>query len=93
MSYEQVSADRSRVAVLLVNGYGESNAAQDQVGATPFDTMQRLLPRKMSHPATYVDRATRSHISDAFLPRVSARFEVAEDGEDASVFVGGAVQS
>ena len=42
MFYEQVSADRSRVAVLLVNGYGESNAAQDQVGATPFDTMQRL---------------------------------------------------
>ena len=42
MFYEQVSADRSRVAVLLVNGYGESNAAQDQVVATPFDTMQRL---------------------------------------------------
>jgi len=42
MSSVQVSLDGSRVAVLLVNGYGASNAAQNHGGATLFNTMQRL---------------------------------------------------
>ncbi|MGZ4218550.1 MAG: serine hydrolase domain-containing protein [Solirubrobacteraceae bacterium] len=42
MSSVQVSLDGSRVAVLLVNGYGASNAAQDHGGATLFNMMQRL---------------------------------------------------
>ena len=42
MSSVQVSLDGSRVAVLLVNGYGASNAAQNHWGATLFNTMQRL---------------------------------------------------
>ena len=42
MSSVQVSLDGSRVAVLLVNGYGASNAAQAHGSATLFNTMQRL---------------------------------------------------
>ncbi len=42
MSSVQASPDGSRVAVVLVNGYGTSNAAQDQGSATLFNTMQRL---------------------------------------------------
>ena len=42
MSSVQVSLDGSRVAVLLVNGYGASNAAQDHGSATLFNTVQRL---------------------------------------------------
>jgi D-alanyl-D-alanine carboxypeptidase len=42
MSSVQVSPDGNRVAVVLVNGYATSNAAQDQASATLFNTMQRL---------------------------------------------------
>jgi hypothetical protein len=42
MSSVQVSLDGTRVAVVLVNGYGASNAAQDEGSATLFNTMQRL---------------------------------------------------
>ena len=42
MSSVQVSPDGSRVAVVLVNGYAASNAAQDHGSATLFNTMQRL---------------------------------------------------
>ena len=42
MSSVQVSPDGSRVAVVLVNGYAATNAAQDQGSATLFNTMQRL---------------------------------------------------
>jgi hypothetical protein len=42
MSSVQVSPDGSRVAVVLVNGYAASSAAQDQGSATLFNTMQRL---------------------------------------------------
>ena len=42
MSSVQVSPDGSRVAVVLVNGYPVSSAAQDSAGATLFNTMQRL---------------------------------------------------
>ncbi len=42
MSSVQVSPDGSRVAVVLVNGYAASTAAQDHGGATRFNTMQRL---------------------------------------------------
>ncbi len=42
MSSVQVSSDGSRVAVLLVNGYGASSAAQDSGSVTLFNTMQRL---------------------------------------------------
>jgi hypothetical protein len=42
MSSVQVSPDGRRVAVVLVNGYGESGAAQDHGSQTLFDRMQRL---------------------------------------------------
>jgi D-alanyl-D-alanine carboxypeptidase len=42
MSSVQVSPDGSRVAVVLVNGFAASSAAQDQGSATLFNTMQRL---------------------------------------------------
>jgi D-alanyl-D-alanine carboxypeptidase len=42
MSSTQVSPDGSRVAVLLVNGFATSSAAQDQGRQTLFATMQRL---------------------------------------------------
>ena len=42
MSSVQVSPDGSRVAVVLVNGYAASIAAQDQGSATLVNTMQRL---------------------------------------------------
>jgi D-alanyl-D-alanine carboxypeptidase len=40
MSSVQVSPDGSRVAVVLINGYGASTAAQDNAGAVLFNTMQ-----------------------------------------------------
>ena len=42
MSSVQVSPDGSRVAVVLINGYGASTAAQDNAGAVLFNTMQSL---------------------------------------------------
>jgi D-alanyl-D-alanine carboxypeptidase len=42
MSSVQVSPDGSRVAVVLVNGYATTNAAQNHGSATAFNTMQRL---------------------------------------------------
>ena len=42
MSSVQVSPDGSRVAVVLVNGYATSNAAQNHGSAAVFNTMQRL---------------------------------------------------
>ncbi len=42
MSSVQVSLDGSRVAVLLVNGFGATEAARDKGSATLFNTMQRL---------------------------------------------------
>lgn len=42
MSSVQVSTDGSRVAVLLVNGYATSAAAQGQASTTLFNAMQRL---------------------------------------------------
>jgi len=38
----QVSPDGSRVAVVLINGYGASTAAQDHENAVLFNTMQSL---------------------------------------------------
>jgi D-alanyl-D-alanine carboxypeptidase len=40
MSSVQVSPDGSRVAVVLINGYGASTAAQDHENAALFNTMQ-----------------------------------------------------
>jgi hypothetical protein len=42
MSSVQVSPEGNRFAVVLVNGYGMSSAAQDQGSETLFNTMQRL---------------------------------------------------
>ena len=42
MSSAQVSADGSRVAVVLINGYNSSQLAQDNTSATTQATMQRL---------------------------------------------------
>ncbi|MGZ6625180.1 MAG: serine hydrolase domain-containing protein [Solirubrobacteraceae bacterium] len=42
MSSVQVSPDGSRVAVLLVNGYGAGTAAQDRGSEMLINTMQRL---------------------------------------------------
>jgi D-alanyl-D-alanine carboxypeptidase len=42
MSSVQVSPDGNRVAVVLVNGYAASSAAQDSASTTLFNTMQRL---------------------------------------------------
>ena len=42
MSSVQVSPNGSRVAVVLVNGYATSSAAQDRGGTKLSDTMQRL---------------------------------------------------
>jgi hypothetical protein len=41
-SFVQVSPDGSRVAVVLINGYGTSTVAQDHENAALFDTMQSL---------------------------------------------------
>jgi len=62
MSSVQVSPDGSRVAVLLVNGYGVSNAAQDDGSTTLFNTMQRLYCQD-EHPTRYAHRVTGSHAS------------------------------
>ena len=42
MSSTQVSADGSRVAVVLINGYNSSQLAQDDTSTTTKATMQRL---------------------------------------------------
>jgi D-alanyl-D-alanine carboxypeptidase len=42
MSSVQVSRDGSQVAVVLINGYGASNAAQDHASTVLFNTMQSL---------------------------------------------------